>query len=58
MDEGQVVTRRLLIPRGYSPVMLQPVEQALDLVAVRIQVQIDLTVLLPVALARNHYLSL
>jgi len=56
MDESQRIARRLLVPRSYSSVLLELVEQALGLFAIRIEIPVDLTLHAPVLLARNYYI--
>lgn len=54
MQERGIAQRRLLVARGQTPVVLDTIEKAPHLVAVLVELLIDLPLLMPVLLARNY----
>ena len=58
MQEGQVVTSGLLVTGGNAPVVFDAIEKPLDLISVRIQVGVNLTLDRPVLFWRDDRFSL
>ena len=58
MQEGKVVTGSLLVACGNTPVVLDTTEEPLDLVSVRIQVDIELALDPPVLFWRDDRFGL